>query len=432
MGEKNRADVIVVGAGPAGVSAAITIAKSGKSVVLIDRGNYAGAKNMYGGVLYPHAAEEIFPNYREAPIERFVSAHRYVVMSDYDSTTISYKNFLDSEHFFIAMRAKWDKWSVEQAKKAGVYFAPDTLVKELIIKDGYVIGIKTDIESYYAHIVILADGVNSPLAEQAGLKRPLEPKQVALAVKEVIKLPKEVIEQRFGLIDGSGALYKLVGGPLADMVAMGFMITNKESVAIGYGASLEDLKNKKIKPYELLENLKYHPAVIDFIKDGELMEYSAHLIPEGGFKAMPKLYGDGIMVTGDAAMLVNNVQWEGTNLAMYSGKFAGETALEALEKRDFSANSLYLYEKKLQNSFVLKDLKTYKNVVDIVSGRTDSFLGYYPKKINEFFEIFTGADGHTKKEKYVKFTKDFFTKRSLAELFKDVIAGIKLVFGVLK
>ncbi len=432
MSESKKVDVVVVGAGPAGVSAAITIARGGRKVVLIERGNFSGSKNMYGGVIYSHAAKEIFPNFKEAPIERFVTSHDYVLMSEYDSTTITYKNTLEREISFIALRPKWDKWCVEEAKKAGVYFCPDTVVRELIVEENTVIGIKTDLEYFYADIVIIADGVNSILAEQVGLRTQLKPKQVALGVKEVFKLPQEVIEQRFGLINGGGREFKLIGGPLRGMMAMGIMFTNKDSVAIGIGASLEDLKNKKIKPYELLDDLKHHPAVADYIKDGELLEYSAHLIPEGGFDSVPKLYDNGVMVVGDAAMLVDNVHFEGTNLAMYSGKFAGETALEAIEKNDFSANTLCLYEKKLQNSFVMKDLKTYRSVVDNIMDRTDSYLGYYPEKVNEFFEIFTETDGREKRGKYIRFIKNFFGKRSLSELFKDAITALKLVFGVFK
>ena len=432
MSESSKTDVIVVGAGPAGVSAAITVARGGKKAVLVERGNFSGAKNVYGGVIYSHAAKEIFPNFKEAPIERFVNNKSFMLLSEYDSTTISYKNSLDEEGSFIALRAKWDKWCVEQAKKEGVDFAPETTVRNLIVENGAVVGIETDLERFYADIVILADGVNSLLSEQIGLKSKPKAKQVVLAVKEVIKLPQNVIEQRFGLIDGKGAEFKIAGGPLAGLFAMGLMFTNKDSVAIGIGASLDDLKSKKIAPYELLEDLKHHPSIAPYLKDGELIEYSAHLIPEGGFDTLPKLYSDGVMVTGDAAALVNNVHFEGTNLAMFSGKFAGETALEAIEKNDFSSNMLCLYEKKLKNSFVMKDLKTYKDVVKLVSARTDSFLGYYPQKVNEFFEIFTSANGIEKKGQFVKFTKNFFCKRSLAELFNDAVTGIKLIFGVLK
>lgn len=432
--QKNKVDVIVVGSGPAGVSAAITVARGGKKVVLVERGSFSGSKNMYGGVIYSHAAKEIFPNFlEEAPIERFVEKHSYVLLSEgTDTTTITYKNPDHKECAFVAIRAKWDKWCVEQAVKEGVYFAPETLVKELIVENGKVVGITTDVEDYFADIVIIADGVNSLLAKQLKLREGIKPKNVVLGVKEVIKLPPEVIEQRLGLINHQGAAVELVGGPFAGMFGLGFIYTNKNSLAVGLGVSLEDLKSKKIVPYELLEKMKQHPYVAELIKDGELLEYSAHLIPEGGYNSLPALYTDGAMVAGDAAMLVNNVHFEGTNFAMLSGKFAGETALEALEKNDFSSNQLCLYKKKLKNSFILKDLKTYKDVVKTLTGRSSSFMGYYPQKINEFFRIFTCTDGHPKKEKFQKFAKDFFRKRSLSELFHDGIAGIKLVFGILK
>lgn len=430
--KQNKIDVIVVGAGPAGVSAAITIARGGKKVVLIERAPFAGAKNMYGGVIYTHAAKEIFPNYEEAPIERFVNSHNYVLLSEEESTEIKYKNF-DTEHnSFVAIRAKWDKWCVEQAMKEGVYFAPNTLVKELLLKDNKVIGIKTDIEDYFADIVIIADGVNSLLAKQIGLRKKYKPKNMVLGVKEVIKLKPEIIEQRFGLNKDSGCAMELVGGPLEGLFAMGIIYTNKDSIAIGVGVLLEDLKKKKVKPYELLEKFKHHKFVQELIKDGEIVEYSAHLIPEGGYNNLPKLYTNGAMIVGDAAGLVNNVHFEGTNLAMLSGKFAGETALQAIDKKDFSSNQLCLYKKKLLNSFILKDLKTYRNIVGTLATRTNSFLNYYPQKINEFFSIFTKADGIEKKCKFQKFTKDFFTKRSLAELFKDGVAGIKMIFEILK
>ena len=428
---QNKTDVIVVGAGPAGVSAAVTVARGGKEVVLVERGNFAGAKNMYGGVIYSHAAAEIFPEYKNAPIERFVSSHSYVLLSETDSTTISYKNPSHNQNAFVITRANWDRWCVEQAVKEGVYYAPDTLVKELILKDGKVAGIKTDTEEYYADIVIIADGVNSLLARQIGLRKDLRPKDVFLGVKEVIKLAPEIIEQRFGLTNATGCAMELVGGPLKNLFAMGIVYTNKDSVALGLGVALEDLKKYKIKPYELLEAMKKHPFVADIIQGGELAEYSAHLIPEGGYNRLPVLYTDGAMVTGDAAMLVNNVHFEGTNFAMISGKFAGETALEAFEKSDFTKNQLCLYRKKLENSFILKDLRTYKDVVKTITNRANS-IGYYTQKVNEFFEIFTTADGLEKKSKFQKFAKHFFTKRSLSELFKDGFAGIKVMFDILK
>ena len=339
---ENKVDVIIIGAGPAGVAAAITLARAQKKVVLVERGNFAGSKNMFGGAIYDFPTRDLYPTFREdAPIERINKEHRYMLNDDKSSVTVSYKKQGESQSYTV-VRAKWDNWCVERAVELGAYFSPKTTVRELIVNNGKVIGIKTDIEEFYADIVILADGVNSLLAKQIGLRKDLKDSEIAVGVKEVLKLPKEVIEQRFNLNDGEGCVTEIIGSPMKGMMGLGFIYTNQETVSIGLGVNIDELKKHKITPNELINRLKEHPSIEPLIKDGELVEYSAHLIPEGGLNAMPKLYSDGVMVVGDAAMLVNNVHFEGTNIAMMSGKLAAETAIEALESGDFSANSLFV------------------------------------------------------------------------------------------
>lgn len=431
--EQNKIDVIIVGAGPAGVAAGITLARANKKVLIVERGSFAGAKNMFGGAVYVEPTREIFPNFlEEAPIERFNTEHKYSLLTKDQSTTISYKSRGTSKNSCTVIRAKFDRWCVEQAQKAGAYFAPNTVVKSLIIDKGRVIGIKTDIEEYFSDIVIIADGVNSLLAKQLEMRKTIHPKNVALAVKEVIKIDKNTLEERFNLDENTGCIYEFIGYPMDKDLGLGFLYTNKESVSIGLGIGLEDIKNHKICINDVLENLKQHPSVAPLIKGGELLEYSAHLIPEGGFKRIPQLYTDGVMIVGDAAMLVNNLHWEGTNLAFKSGKLAAETAIEAINNQDFSANSLSLYQQKLENSYVIKDLKTYKDVLSNVNKRTDSFFGYYPQKIAEFFEIFTLVNEKPKKQEFRRYISSWFTERSLRELISDVFTIIKSVIGVLK
>lgn len=430
---KNKTDVIVVGGGPAGISAAVTIARAGKQVVLIERGSFSGSKNVFGGAIYAQPTKEIFPNFEtSAPIERKTVEHKYIMCTEEESVGASYTSKKEEAVSYSIIRAKFDRWMAQQAQKEGVVLATETLVKELIVKENKVIGVKTELEEYFADIIILADGVNSLLAKQIGLRKEIKPKDVALGVKEVIKLGKEKIEERFNLEDGEGAIYEIFGGPMLGILGLGYLYTNKETVSIGLGISLDELAKNKLKPYEVLDQLKAHPTFKSLLKDGELVEYSAHLIPEGGYKKLPKLYSDGVLVVGDSAMLVNNLHWEGTNLAMISGKLAGETAIEALNKDDFSSNTLSLYQKKLENSFVIKDLKTYKDIMDIVHHRAESFLGYYPKKIAGFFKMFTSVDSIPKRQKYHEFIKSIFTDRSISELFKDAIAFIKMGLGVLK
>lgn len=427
---ENKTDVIIVGAGPAGIACGITLARAGKEVVIIERGLFAGSKNVFGGAIYTKPTSEIFPNFEtEAPIERRNIEHNFAILGEKDSTTITYRK--NDNTSYSVIRGKFDRWAAEEARKAGAFIVEETVVRELIKKDGKVIGVKTELEDYYADVVVLADGVNSLLAKQIGLRKDIQTKDVALSVKEVIKLDRDTINQRFRLKDNEGSIVEIFGGPMLGMLGLGFMYTNKESVTIGLGVTLNELVEEGLKPYELLEKLKQHPSISPLIEGGTLKEYSAHLIPEGGFKAIPQLCDDGVIIVGDAGMLVNNLHWEGTNLAMISGKRAAETVIDAINKKDFSKTTLSNYETKLKKTFVLKDMETYKDLMDILHIRKKVFLSYYIKKINSFFEMFTSVDGIPKKENYHKFIKSIFTDRSIVELFKDAWAIVKLLWSIL-
>lgn len=430
--EENKTEVIVVGGGPAGISCAITLARAGKKVVLIERGKFSGSKNVFGGAIYAQPTREIFPDFEEnAPLERKNIEHKYALLGEEDATVISYKKRHENPVSYTVIRGKFDRWMADEAKKAGVILVEETVVRELIVQDGFVKGVRTELEDYYSDIVVLADGVNSLLAKQIGLRGDLSPEDVALSVKEVLKLPQEVINERFHVNDDEGCIYEIFGGPMLGMLGLGFLYTNKNSVSIGLGVTLSELIEKGIRPYDLLDKLKSHPEIAPLIKDGELLEYSAHLIPEGGYKKVPLLFGAGVMVCGDAAMFVNNMHWEGTNLAMISGKIAGETAVIALGKQDFSETALSHYQEELENSFIIKDLRTYKDLMGGIQERVEEFLGYYPKKINSFFEMFTSVDSVPKREKYHKFIKSIFTDRKISELFKDFLTAVKLLWSIL-
>ena len=392
----NKTEVIVVGGGPAGIASAITIARAGHEVILIERGNFAGSKNVFGGAIYAQPTREIFPNFeQEAPIERLNIEHKFAILGKEDSTTISYRHKDLENPSYTVIRGKFDRWMADEARKAGVIIAEETVVKELLIKNEQVIGVKTELEEYYSDIVILADGVNSLLAKQIGFRDKIEPQDVALSVKEVIKLDKEKINERFNLTDEEGCVYEIFGGPMEGILGLGFLYTNKESISIGLGVGLDALCQKNLKPYELLDSLKQH------------------------------------LIVGDAAMLVNNMHWEGTNLAMISGKLAGETAVTALNKGDFSEKMLLKYPEALEKSFIMKDLHAYRNLMDEAHNRNESFMGYYLKEVNGFFNMFTTVDSIPKRQKFRKFIFDFIKKRNIIELFKDALSAFKLFWSIL-
>ena len=428
----NKTQVLIVGGGPAGISAGITLARAGIEVILIERGNFCGSKNVFGGAIYTQPTKEIFPDFeKSAPLERNNTTHKYMLLTETEDTSVSHSKF-SSKNSYTVIRGKFDRWMAEQAKNAGVTIVTETVVKELIIKDKKVIGVKTELEEYFADVVILADGVNSLLARQLGLRTDYKPQDVALGVKEVIKLNPEVINERFNLKENEGCITEIIGYPMHSMLGLGYIYTNKNSVTIGLGVALDELCEKEIKPYELLDKLKEHPSITPLIEGGELIEYSAHLIPEGGFNKVPKLYGNGVLIAGDAASLVNNLHWEGTNLAMISGKLAAQTVIDSINKNDFSEKTLKEYKKKLDNSFIMKDLKSYKNLMPVMHKRRESFTDYYIKKVNSFFEMFTSTDGIVKRDKFRNFIKTIFTDRKLSELVKDGFSIIKLILEVLK
>lgn len=428
----NKTDVIIVGGGPAGISAAVMVARAGFEAIVIERGSFAGSKNVFGGAIYTEAVKEIFPDFeKNAPLERKNIEHKFSILGENDSTIISYRKKHETPVSYTVMRGKFDRWMAEEAKKDGVIIVEETVVRDLIVENEQVIGVKTELEDYYANIVILADGVNSLLAKQIGLRKDIKPKDVALSVKEVIKLDKQKINDRFLVSDDEGCIYELFGGSMLGKLGLGFIYTNKESISIGLGITLDELDGTGIKPYELLEKIKEHPTISPLLKDGEVIEYSAHLIPEGGYNKIPELSGAGVMVVGDAAMLVNNMHWEGTNLAMISGKLAGETAVVALTKENYSEEILSRYQEKLNETFVIKDLYTYRNLMDVMHDKKEIFMDVYFKKINAFFEMFTSVNGVPKRKLYRKFICEFLKERGIGGLFSDGWSVLKLIWSVL-
>lgn len=418
-------DAIVVGAGPSGNAAAYTLAKSGLKVLQLERGEYPGSKNVQGAILYADALERIIPDFRdEAPLERHIIEQRMWVLDDTSFIGSHYRSAdFDKPPYnrYTIIRAQFDRWFSQKVQEAGALLICETTVDELLMDGDRVVGVKTDRQggSIYADVVILADGVNSVLARKAGFRPELNPADVALAVKEIHFMPEETVCSRFNVSGEAGVVIEMIGKITQGMMGTGFLYTNKESLTIGVGCMLSDFKKQRVSPYQLLEEMKAHPAIQPLIEGGEMKEYAAHLIPEGGYKAIPKIYGEGWMVVGDSGMFVNAVHREGSNLAMTTGRLAAETVIElARAGKAFSANNLAVYRRRLDDSFVMKDLKKYKNMPDILH-RNPQFFTTYPELLSQAARTMLTVDGVDKKTKEKEIRGSFTQKRSLFGLMGD-------------
>lgn len=361
-------DVAIVGAGPAGISAACILADNGVKTIVLERGEYPGAKNISGGVLYGHDLAHIIPGFHEngCPVERNIVESRIWYVSEDGGYSISYRdNIFSTErkyNVFTVGRAKFDRWFANQASSRGALVVSGTVVSDLLRDKHRVVGVKTDRPDgdVLARVVLLADGINSPLAAKTGFRPEPKPDEVGLAVKEVIELPEEVIDERFNCGPGHGVTIEIVGEITKGMDGIGVIYTNRSSLSLCIGANLLDLSRNKVRPYEMLEDFKAHPMVAPLIRDGQPREYMAHWLAEAGYDSIPELCGDGYLIAGDSGMLFNAIHREGSNMAMTSGRFAAETILAALESGDASRKRLLGYVSRLRGSYILKDLKKYR------------------------------------------------------------------------
>lgn len=418
-------DVIVVGAGMAGNAAAYTLAKGGLKVLQIERGETPGSKNVQGAILYSDAIEKIIPDFRDdAPLERHLIEQRVWILDDNSYVGTNYR----SEDFnkppynrYTIIRAHFDQWFSKKAREVGALTICETTVTDLLLDGKKVVGVMTDRKGgeIYADAVILADGVNSRLATKAGFHPEIKPKDVALAVKEIHFLPQETIEARFNIGEEEGVVIEMAGTISDGMMGTAFLYTNKESITLGIGCMLSDFKKQKTTPYELLDKMKKHPSIAPLIEGGEMKEYAAHLIPEGGYNAVPQVYGDGWLIAGDAGMFVNGIHREGSNLAMTTGMLAAQTLVELKAAgKSFTASNMAKYKAKLDESFVMKDLKKYRRMPEIFH-KNNQFFTTYPALLSKAAQTIIRVDGVDKKTKEKEIKQSFVASRSVFGLIGD-------------
>jgi electron transfer flavoprotein-quinone oxidoreductase len=215
----------------------------------------------------------------------------------------------------------------------------------------------------------------------AGLRAPGSPHDYAVGIKEVIALDPDVINDRFHLEGNEGAALLFVGEATGGLFGGGFLYTNRESLSLGIVVGMEALITSPATPDApaLFEAFKQRPEIAPLIRGGTTLEYAAHVIPEGGYKALGALHGNGILVAGDAAGLALNAGFtvRGMEYALASGYYAAQTVLKARAAGNFGSESLSAYRRLLEDSFVLKDFKAFQETPAVLSN--PRFIRHYPE-----------------------------------------------------
>ena len=448
----DRETVAVLGAGGImGLPIARNLARAGLQVIVLERGEKPGAKNVMGGILYRHMLEEVVGDaWKEAPLERpIIEEQRWVMTKDAAIRALGYKDLRNREHphSFSVLRARFDPWYAGKSEAAGAFVITDTVAEELIRQDGRVVGVRTGREGdLLADVVVVCEGIGlgTSLLEKAGLGIPTPRRGdgmgnlgrlyrdrlgrmegVALAFKEIIQLDPQLIESRFNCEPGEGASVECYGEATMGMSGFMFIYTNRDTLSVGGGALLSDFVKTRRTPNEVQENFKRHPAIRPLLQGGETVEYLAHQIPEAGFRGVPKVFGDGYLVCGDAAMLSNPVHREGSNLAMESGRLAAETVVHCKEKGDFSETSLREYKLKLDQSWIMADMRKYDKAVPLLE-HNPRLLGKYPGLLDRALDEFFRVDGVSKWEKQRNIMRLMRKEGGLRLIGDSVKAGLAL------
>jgi electron transfer flavoprotein-quinone oxidoreductase len=420
----DKFDVAIVGAGPAGATAAYLLAKAGLEVIVIERGPSPGSKNVSGGLIYSKIYHDIFPNFwDEAPVERAITGHTIVFLSEDASTALDFRSEAGTTtpyNAFSVLRAKFDPWLADQAEAAGATVLPGFTVDELLVEDGRVTGVKAGEDELPADVVVVAEGTRSQLLQQAGLRSEFHPRDISLGIKEIIALPEETITDRFQcLSETEGVAYTTVG-QTGGVEGGGFLYTNKASLSLGVVVKIDSLYKSKRQPHQILDEFKAHPLIQRLIRGGEVVEYSAQTVHRGGLHLLPQLYGDGYVVVGSAArLLLNNIMTlRGMDVAVVSAAAAARTIIAAKEQGDFSAGTLAGYEQKFKETSVYKDMETFQATYPLLENKR--LFDVYPDLACSVMEDLFSVQTDPAKKLYPSLRKHMAGSVSFTQMAKDI------------
>jgi len=388
-------DVLIVGGGAAGLSCAYRIATQveehnrqvaeGKlqaepipdqMIVVLEKGPEIGAHSFSGAVLNPKALAELIPNFKElgCPLDSEVKKDAVYYLSENSSFKLPVvpPPFHNVGSYIISL-SKFNRWLASQCEAKGINIFPGFAAVEALYDGNKIIGVRTgdkgrDKEGnpksnfepgliLKAKTTIFAEGTRGSLFKQVSKKLDLRVGKNAEVFEEGVK---EIIQMPAGTVE-AGKVIHTMGYPLNKSIGGTFIYTIPgDKIILGLVAYL-DSKDPLLDPHRELQKLKTHPFIANMIKGGKVLAYGGKTLPAGGWYSMPKLYGDGFMVCGDSASMVDVQKLKGIHLAMKSGMAAAESAFDAIKKQDSSAAVLKSYEDKIHESYVKKELYRVRN-----------------------------------------------------------------------
>src|SRR6266513_2766523 len=379
-GDRMELDVLIVGAGPAGLACAIELAKLAKvdgadlNIGVLEKAEALGEHSLSGAVVNPRAFRELFPDLKDAdfPFRALVRKERVALLSAHRAFTLPTPPTMRNAGNYVASLCEMVRWLGERAAGLGVNLFTGFPAASLLVDGERVAGVRTAVtgldragrplanymapNDLIAKVTALAEGTRGSLS-QAWLQwqgvTSENPQIFALGVKEIweTRRPLDTIVHTLGWPVPTDAF----GGSFMYPLEPGL-------VALGLVVGL-DYRDAALDVHQLLQRMKLHPLFRQYLEGGEMVEWGAKTIPEGGYYAVPaRRSGDGVVVLGDSAGFVDVPSLKGIHYAMQSGMLAARAILTSLKSDDTSAGRLAEYDRSVNTSFIMKDLHRTRNM----------------------------------------------------------------------
>ena len=384
------ADAVIVGGGPAGMACALRLSQlidehnrkhsdpqlSKENIYVLEKAREVGQHSLSGALLDPRSMRELLPGFEtEAPLEATVNRESvyFLTQKNKFKLPITPPPLRDHGNHVISLN-RFVKWLGGKVEEAGITVFTGFAGSELLFEGSRVAGVRTDdkgvdkqnqkksnFEPGYdlkARVVVLAEGsrgsLTKQLIERFRLDRNLNPQTYGQGVKELWELPAGRM--------ACGEVIYTMGWPLTAKEYGGAWIYGGRDniVSLGFVTGL-DYVDPRLDPQHVLQDFKQHRFVAALLEGGKMIRYGAKTLPYGGWWAVPPLAGDGWMIIGDSAGLVNSQRLKGIHLAIKSGMLAAETTFEALKNNDFSAAALGQFQSRVESSWIKEELWKVRN-----------------------------------------------------------------------